>query len=173
LLTVFASSWRRLLGYWVIRRDLSLAEALLNDRGISATSVVAFDRSSGIYAGMLAQRLGIGDYLVLPRSAKNASASYAPRQVSIGHGLLLDTTSLPGDAGTLIVVFHLRTGSTLEAGMEFLRQQAINFTGTVLAIYATPGGASRWPHALCVHRTKNDTSPNENFPWIRGTYKHL
>lgn len=173
LSVVLMPYWRRVFGYWIVRRDLSSAEDLLHSRGITPKTIIAFDRSSGIYAGMLAQRYAIGDYLVLPRAATKPEAASVPRQVSVGEGLRLGENAWRDTSNILILVFHLRTGSTLEAGMEFLKQQHIEFRGTILAIYAAAGGAARWPSVLCVHRIMNNVAPNENFPWIRGLYQHL
>lgn len=162
--------WRRVFGYWIIRRDLDRAEELLRSHGIVPNLVIAFDRSSGIFAGMLAQRLGIGELLVFPRSVPPSETDAGPRRIIVGTGVRVPKLDL---SKALVFVFHLRTGATLEAGMTFMKQQHLDFKGHVIALYATKGGSARWPKALCVHTIAQNFIPNENFPWIKGKYKHL
>ena len=172
VLAIILPVWRRLFGYWIIRRDLSLAEDALQERGITPNIIISFDRSSGIFAGMLAQRLGIGALLALPRTVISSQAATDPRHIVVGTGVKVEWLQIDLSKA-LVVVFHLRTGATLNAGMEFLKRQNLNFDGNVLALYSTKGGVAAWPKTMCVHVIGDNFVPNENFPWIRGKYRHL
>jgi|ERR1700674_4977399 len=172
LIAIVLPIWRRLFGYWIIRRDLSLAEDLLRTRGITPTAIIAFDRSSAIFAGMLAQRIGIGEVLAVPRISSVTTAAGEPRRIVVGSRLKLDWGEI-NISRALVLVFHLRTGATLDAGMRFLKRQDVDFKGHIIALYATKGGIARWPGALCVHTISHDFVPNENFPWMSGKYRHL
>jgi hypothetical protein len=162
--------WSKISGYWKIRRDLALAERLLKERGIHPERIIAFDRTSGIFAGMLAQRLELGEVVLLPRTTTRAPKQEGGRrQISVGKGLALTG---PGIAhwNSLVVVFHLRRGDTLEAANRFFEEQGHPFQGNILAIYATKEGRTRWPRTIAVHLINEGFVPSKVFPWIGGKY---
>jgi hypothetical protein len=161
----------RFLTYWRLRDILRRAELRLSEQGIRPECLIAFDRSSAIYAGMLCQRLAIGEMLVLPRRATEPSIETAPRIIVVGEGVEIQYSE-ERLAKCLIVVFHLRTGATFEAGIQVLTQNGKPFPGRVLAIYATNGAIARWPRVVWVERVPPGYVPNERLPWLSGPYVH-
>jgi hypothetical protein len=168
---VVAIFHRRLFAYWILRRNLSRAHKLLFDEGIRPSLIVAFDRSSGIYAGMLAQRIALSSVLGLPRTFKLPSSPSKAKHIVIGEGVMLDPSCDLLD-NPLILVFHLRTGATLDAGLEFFRESGIQFQGRIIVIYGTRGATARWPQVLCVNTITQNVVPNEEFPWMHREYPH-
>jgi hypothetical protein len=161
----------RFLTYWKLRAVLSRAEQLISEQGIRPECLIAFDRSSAIYAGMLCQRLAIGEMLVLPRRAIASSIETAPRSIVVGDGVEVQYSE-ERLAKSLVLVFHLRTGATFEAGIRVLTPPGKQFPGRVLAIYATDGAIARWPRVLCVKRIPPGYVPNDKLPWLSGPYVH-
>ncbi len=157
-----ASIAHKLFGYWTIRRQLNLVEDILKAKSIAPRAIVAFDRSSGIFAGMLAQRLSIGELLVLPRSVASEDRG-KPRHIMVGKGLRFNVEMKKAFANSVVFVYHLRTGATLEAGMEFLEDQQVATKSEIVALYATRGGQARWPSAITVHTIDESSVPNESF----------
>ncbi len=163
--------------YWVgtkkyrdIRAVLKVAERIIRESGEQPELLIAFDRSSAIFASMLAQRLGIGQVLTVPRDTAPPVEIGGPRQVRVGHEAYL--IGPPAVTRSAVIVFHLRTGSTLEAGLRCLESTGVRFSGNVIAIYATAGGRARFPQAVVVKEVSTSEAPNENFPWVDGRYVH-
>jgi hypothetical protein len=161
---------RRLFAFVRIRRLLTTCEACMRTEGIRSSLLIAFDRSSAIFAGMLAQRLGVSEIVALPRSASLDDTGR--RRVVVGRGI---TVGLEGpearDLSTaVVVVFYLRTGATLDAGLAAIGGHG--FPGRIVALYATEGALAQWPRVAYLHKVSPGDPPDENFPWINGPYVH-
>lgn len=154
-----------------LKKILREAENSVRELNVMPHQLIAFDRSSAIFAGMLGQRLSIGRILVLPRSA-SAVSEFSPRSIIVGAGVnvALDSADLHS---SLVVVFHLRTGATLEAGLKAITPVAGGSPAGILAFYASPGGLARWPNVKVVRVCRPGEAPDESLPWISGPYNHL
>lgn len=155
-----------------LRKLLAEAEQLISHiHGFRPKRVVAFDRSSAIFAGMLCQRMAIGEIISLPRFATNTN-DITPRSVTVGAACTIQLSDNELKE-TLVLVFNLRTGSTLEAGLRALSDgRNCSFPGKILALYATDGGIALWPNVLVVRKCTPGEVPNERLPWIEGPYVH-
>lgn len=160
----------RIMALWTFRRVLSEAEGILSRRNIHPRRIIAFDRSSAIFGGMLCQRLAVSELIVLPRHATESQA-VGPREIHLGEHLkvALDEKSL---SESLVVVFYLRTGATLEAGLKAICPRGRRFHGNVLVLFASHGGAARWPSVCVVRTCAIGEVPNDRLPWISGDYVH-
>lgn len=162
----------KLLAYYSIRKLLKDAEDTLRKEQIQPDRLIAFDRSSAIYAGMLAQRLGISEVISLPRSARPPQTPLTPRTVVVGERFRIeyDEEYMKKSA---IIVFHLRTGATLRAGLEALVPTGAAFPGRILALYASEGGIAHWRDVLYVQHVPQGKVPQDVFPWMSGAYIHM
>lgn len=168
--SVLALIWfaaRNVPTFWAVRRLLAEAEAELFRLHLSPRRIIAFDRSSGVFGGMLCQRLGIAELMVLPRRAESRDGS-RPREIIVGDFVQVDAEKLATEA--MVFVYHLRTGGTLEAGLRSLGESG--HTIPVLALYATEGAKAQWPGAIVVKTVKNGYVPNEHLPWMSSPYAH-
>jgi hypothetical protein len=153
--------------YLSIRRALSEAEKEMRRSKLNPSRLIAFDRSSAVFAGMLCQRMHIAEVLVLPRRAVQPVAGKA-REIKVGDDVVFTPSQSAGD--DLIFVYHLRTGSTLEAGLRALGSHGANLP--ILALYATAGAKAQWPGVIAVQMIRAGFVPNERFPWMSSDYKH-
>lgn len=153
--------------FWAVRRLMSDTQAELLKRKIAPQRVIAFDRSSGTFGGMLCQRMDIAELVVLPRKAQSLGMSQ-PRRIIVGDSMLLDAEALSKDA--VVFVYHLRTGATLEAGLAQLGVSGESVP--IIALYATSGAIARWPGAIVVRTVRDGYVPNEHLPWMSEPYKH-
>jgi hypothetical protein len=168
LVAALAPLSHRLTAAWVLRNLLRRAEGTLRTHGVRPDIVLAFDRSSAIHAGMLCQRLSIGRLLVLP-SEVDTSITVGPRKVLIGNGMALTFPTTPGRP--LVLVFHLRTGTTLSAALDYMEGIGLDPALTsVLALHATPGARAVWPSVMVVRDLDKGEIPNQRFPWLDGDY---
>lgn len=153
-----------------LKRLLRETEDVLLKQDIRPDRIIAFDRSSAVFGGMLAQRLGVEQLLSLPRVTRS-SEELTPREIVVGRGVKIDLDPHDLDK-SLVIVFHLRTGSTFESGINTLGSELGEFKGKTLAIYATSGAIARFPSISYVKNVKDGDSPNSRLPWISGQYIH-
>jgi hypothetical protein len=170
-LAVFLPFARPLLTIWRLRRLLRDVEEFLNRHSIRPDRIITFDRSSAIFGGMLAQRMGVSELLSLPRSAKANEGELAPREISVGRRIQLQYSE--GElSNALVFVFHLRTGSTFESGLKALTPDDGPFSGWTMSLFATEGAKAKFPGVLNFRSVRDGEDPNANFPWISGKYIH-
>jgi len=157
---------------WHLKKNLQSFEEFLKENSIDKPVVIiAFDRSSAIVGGMLAQRMGVGELLSLPRSTTTTNDELAPRSIFVGEKLELQL-SAEDLKKSLVFIFQLRTGSTFESGMSAILQEGERYPGSSVAMYATEGAKARFPSLKIFRTIKEGKNPNATFPWISGKYIH-
>lgn len=135
--------------------------------------LMAFERTSGAIAAMLAQRMRIPEILVLNRTVRDLPGKRdAPPQagvgrISIGAGVRLDA-SVFDRRRMAIVVYHLLTGENLRAGLDFLRSQGLSRLPPVFCLYVSHVARTRWTEIEWVSQNEDVRGTRLLLPWADG-----
>lgn len=147
-------------GVWAIERHLKEA-------GFRPDIVIAFSRTSAVFAGILSVRMGVDALLVIHR-VPEVNTDDGTRTFHVGFGVSLDPGKFAG-RNLLVVAYFLETGTSLQTGLEYLTSQGIaRDRMKVTALYCTPAGRKRFPGVFVVHQTSEEVL--DGLPWLDGPY---
>lgn len=171
------ASWVTSLVYLVrgrtinrIKRGVSEVERHLKDAMFQPDIVVAFTRTSAVFAGILSVRMGIPEILVINRPP-STDPETGVRTFQVGRGVSLDAEVFTG-RNLLIVGYITETGSSLQTGIEYLLAQGIpKGRMRIATLYCTHAARKKLPSIFVVHETSEEVL--EELPWIDGPYNRV
>ncbi len=154
----------------IINDGASELKSRLQDESFHPDVIVAFTRTSAVFAGILAVRLKVAELLAIPRQSFKDPTTWA-RVLAPGDGIALDGSTYDGRK-VLVVSYIVETGGSLENGLKFLLEKGVPREAIqMVSLYCTPAAKTRFPDLIVVHETSEDVLAQ--LPWVDGTYPRL
>ncbi|MCI5207493.1 MAG: hypothetical protein D3910_01575 [Candidatus Electrothrix sp. ATG2] len=171
------ASWVTALTYRVrnrtinrIKKGVAQVEKHLRDEKFLPEVVVAFSRTSAVFAGILSVRMDVPEVIAINRRSFT-NDNTGVRIYQVGCGISLDPDAFASQH-LLIVDYFVETGATLQAGIEYLLSQGIpKDRMKIAALYCTPAARKKFPEIFIVHETSEEVL--EELPWIDGAYSRF
>lgn len=153
-----------------IKRGVSAVERHLKEAKFQPDIVIAFSRTSAVFAGILAVRMEVTALLVI-HHLPTIKTDTGTRTFQVGSGVSLDPTAFAGH-DLLVVAYVLETGTSLQTGIEYLISQGVaRDRMKIAALYCTPAARKKFPEVFVVHETSEDVL--DDLPWLDAPYKRV
>ena len=151
-------------------KGLEVIEEKLRRDNFNPNLIIAFTRTSGIFAGMLATKMKIEELLVINRRVKHEHEGDKIRDFDVGYSISLNQNELESKK-ILVVSYTMETGSSLKRGMDYLKNQGIKSDIKIATLYISTGAKTRFHEVFYVFETAEDTF--SKLPWIKGEYPRI
>ncbi len=148
-----------------LKKGLKLMQQRISEAHRKPDLIVAFDRGSGILACMLAQKMRIGEVIVLDRRVKEDG------EVIVGDISTLNNDKLD-NRDVVVAKFHLASGRSLHKGLALLKQAGLKKEPLVFCLYITPSARkmNEWKRVEWIYLHSDIYQTLGGLPWISTSY---
>lgn len=175
ILAIFFSIFfiQKIIAYRTIRGSIKKLINELSEKRKSPEIIICFDRTSAIFASILAQNMGVESILVLNRRREGSSNNkHGTTKVTVGNYIHIDGEEL-NRHNILIFSYHVRTGTTLKSGLDYLSENGVDTSKATLAsIYMVSGNIEVFPNMIYAYQEDDNRKTHDSLPWILKDYDY-